>query len=272
MSLLILVCIFLLGIILLLVKRGRKSMENFSRDKLLDSDKWIITLKDGLANRLRSIVGFKIISDYLGKPVQFVWKRETECDCNLQDIFDTTLVTIPNPNDDSRILTHSETAEAIIDNVIDDTVLSTKLKEKIPEYYKIYLQPKEELKNKCRKFISDNLASGFNAVHIRYRKEFTKGPKPNRQNYQDFDKFIADSVLPVFCATDSMEMKTQLSNKFGTKVIFYGEIRSENVYRASSIEDAIICICICSKAQKFKGTNFSSFSHLINIFNKIKVI
>lgn len=271
MSLLVLVCIVLLFVLLFVVKE-RKTVENFSRDKLLESDKWTIILKDGLANRLRSIVGFKIVSDYLGKNVEFVWKRETECDCNLEDIFDTTLSMLPNSNNSSGILSHTETAEAIIEGIIDDVVLSTELKKKIPKYYRLYLQPKEVFKNKCEKFIRDNFVSGFNAVHIRYRKEFTQGSKPKRQNYQDFDKFIKDSTLPVFCASDSIDMKRHLLKNFGPKVFFYGEIRSEHVFRASSIEDAIICICICSKAKKFKGTNFSSFSHLIDIFREIETM
>ena len=100
---------------------------------------------------------------------------------------------------------------------------------------------------------------GYNAVHIR------RGDNKAAIDSNDmavYRRFIQSSRKRVFVASDDIETKESLSREFPGQVITI----DFNLDRKSisSFRDALVEIEILVRAEKFKGSNKSSFSQLVN--------
>lgn len=100
---------------------------------------------------------------------------------------------------------------------------------------------------------------GYNAVHIR-RGDNKAAVASN--DMEVFRRFIQSSRERVFVASDDIEIKELLSREFPGQVITH----DFNLDRKSisSFKDALVEIEILVNAGKFKGSNKSSFSQLVN--------
>jgi len=285
---LVIISFLLIVLIILLMKKEIHNEEEFQMDPkdiqyLKESREWFITLvggfSGGFSNRVRTMVAYKLLSDYLHKKVSFIWKNDVYCQCNFKDIFNTELVKEYKvydqcPKGKKDIPCNVDSIHSLSTKFTKDETVINKLKNKEGEYWLKLFIPNRSIIEKSRHFISMNFKGDFNAVHIRMKNEFvenTKGSTGGKtQNYKEFEDFIEKSKLPVFCTTDTLAKRKELEKKFGTKVKFYGDNWDENSYRASTVEDAICCILICIQADNFKGTFYSSFSGLISTLRRLK--
>lgn len=133
----------------------------------------------------------------------------------------------------------------------------------------LLLFPKKTIIDKIHSFIN-LLDLNYDACHIR-RTDHTKLAIKHKCLTTDleFINFIKNSEKKVYVATDNKMTQDFLKKLFKDKIVFNDGITNNIELRKSSLEDALIDLIICSNAQNFKGSGYSSFSETINILKDI---
>jgi hypothetical protein len=206
---------------------------------------------EGLCNRLRVI--FSYFSKY--GEINVYWGIDEKiCNCHFNDVFE--------PIEKINIL-----------NSIPKDITYRGYSSCLPwESFKhnfLLLKPKKSILDKIN-FYTKLLNNNYNACHIRRTDHVSLARKHKRLTTDlEFINFIKNSEKSVYVATDNKVTQNILKRIFGNKVIFNEGIKNCTNLRKSSLEDAIIDIIICSNADKFKGSGFSSFSQTISILKEI---
>ena len=142
----------------------------------------------------------------------------------------------------------------------------------LPDYQYLKLKP-------CMISIIKNkqkiLANNYIAVHIR-RTDLVYIVQKKKKYLDDdyFMNFIDEEKddKNLYIATDNKETYDTFQNKYKNIVKFkYHNHMGNNKLRATSLKDAVIDLYMCVYADKFIGTNYSSFSYLINILRQNKI-
>ena len=109
--------------------------------------------------------------------------------------------------------------------------------------------------------LTTEFSEPYNAIHIR-RGDNVRARRLNE--VEKFVTFIEDSVLPVYVASDDIELKGDFRRKFGDKVLF----RDCDLARASlgGLDDAVQEVANCFHALSFMDSKGSSFSDLITAY------
>jgi hypothetical protein len=234
-----------------------------------------ILLQCGLANRLRTIIGFLYIAEKKNDKIIFHWDiNDYACNGKFYELFNkinsnnVELIECKKENID-YFFQGQDTMNAIIKKYGKDLIPSNVNIEwfsniEIEYYKKLIIKDNilKEVDNYCNKI------GKFNAIHIR-RTDHSNLARNNNiyTTFEEFDKFINEhNDLPIYLATDERKVQFKYPNTIKYKII--SELNSTSL-RQTSLIDAFIEILICAHAIKFKGSGYSSFSKLINIYNKI---
>ena len=133
-----------------------------------------------------------------------------------------------------------------------------------PSYDKLKLKPY------IGKIIFDKLEilnKNYISVHIRRTDHI--GFAKSHNCYTDDDEFInfldkSDNCKNIYIATDNEITYNKFKKKFHKRIKFDYHKTNNNTIRRTSLKDAIIDMYMCVYSSDFKGSNYSSFSDMIN--------
>ncbi len=231
----------------------------------------IVLLRHGLANRLRTIVGFWYVAERLGQTIEFHWDtKNSECNGSWEDIFQPLEIVKSRPLQKGIQYTFigQNTVDKIISTYFPDEKRATwdsAFIKKIEDKYYSRMVIRPEI---LRAANEATPLHPFAAVHIRRTDHVSNAKKAGcYTTFEEFEAFIA-LHKKCYLATDSRDVQKKYPN-----LLVYREIPKENAasLRQTSLFDAMVDIIVCARADNFKGSGYSSFSHLIKIYNRLKV-
>ena len=232
----------------------------------------IVLLRHGLANRLRTIAGFWYVAEQLKKPIIFHWDtKNDECNGAWEDIFAPLDIIKSRPAD--KDIKYTFIGQNTIDRIIlqyfpekKAFMYNSKFVKQIEDDYYSRMAIKPEILNRAAEIAPPG---EYAAVHIRRTDHVENAKKAGKYTtFQEFDDFIKMHDI-VYLATDSRDVQKKYPN-----LIRNIEIPKENTgrLRQTSIQDAMVDVLICSREKKFKGSGYSSFSHLIEIYSRQQIL
>jgi len=261
----------------------------------MDKPGLAILLQHGLANRLRTIIGYMYVSLLTEKRFVFHWDtQDWSCNGRFHDHFDAIpfatsyiLETIDYMDRTVRNEIHTEKELHLIDCpkqsskyyfIGQDTIqniLKRELQNVMPddiqrarELYRSII-PKKQLCITAKNFAQK--LGKFAALHIRRQDHVDMALKLKK--YTPLSEFIGfvqyHTDKPVFLITDCHNVQ-QCLKKYDVTIFKELKPTEHPFMRPTSLMDAIIEMLICSYSCRFKGTGFSSFSELIKIWRQIK--
>ena len=227
----------------------------------------LILLKHGLANRLRTIAGYWYVADQLGEKITFHWDTENqECNGAWEEVFEPLSLIISQPKDATLKYDFigQNTIDRIIKNHFPEEARATWNSPLIQAIEEEYYARFKICFNVLQRVFEVLPIEPFAAVHIRRTDHVVLAKEADKYTtFYDFDQFIAEHQT-IYLATDSRDV--QLKYPGLLKNI---QIPLSTSLRQTSLMDAMVDILICSHAAFFKGSGYSSFSHLVDIYNRL---
>ncbi len=240
----------------------------------------IILLRCGLANRLRTIVGFVYSGFIQQEEYVFHWDiTDKACNGSFNANFNPLVIEYCGVKHHITIEDKSPSPKYNYYFIGQDTIKSILMREApeirdIPQVENLIypnIRPKKYILNKVNRFLENyNSPRITAAIHIR-RTDHIRLAKENNKYTDDttFKKFIEknrDSLI--YLATDDAKVQDQYQK--WKNVVIYKKIKPSENLRQTSLEDAIIDVFIAAAVSKqFCGSGYSSYSHLIEIYRRI---
>ncbi len=254
----------------------------------------------GLANRLRAIVGYRAMSQVLGKPFYLCWVPDVYCNAKFETLFstpsDVELISLDQKDalelksDSSVYVDHdwfNEIWKRHLSDVIGINEFAALANQSLRQ-----LCPTSSIQEKLDGFAQRHAIQNAFGLHIR--------STDNIEHYQQwgdtYSSFRADRVSTLdgfecfiqdiskqhegakfFLATDNQQLERQLKRSYPNQIITYPkkfiasgypkirwkQLRIERqLQRTSSIEDALIELLLLAKCKMIVGTYWSSYSYL----------
>lgn len=215
----------------------------------------------GLCNRLRFLFSYYAYAKHLDKKLIVIWEINKDCVGYFLDIFQP-LDGVTFLKDNKNNLTIEYSGHTPISRY------NTTCYNKINHYNDLKLLPEIQ----C--IVDDykkNILESYIAIHVRRTDHVVVAKKNNRYtDDEEFFKFIEEHPeKKIFLATDNSETQQLFLSKYGDRICIYKEIVNLESLRKTDILNSIIDIYICSYADIFLGSKWSSFSQLINYFKKV---
>jgi len=231
--------------------------------------------KIGLANRLRALVGYQALSDYLERQFFLCWIPDEGCNAEFHSLFETELTLI-----EPEALPAKPGAEVFDDAPWFDRVWRDHLSGHVPlpEFLRKVrghldgLVPIASIRDRVDVFASAHGLEKMLGVHIRhtdnliaYKDWASRHAVFKIQDISSMSGFMTaiDAQLPispVFLTTDNPEVEQQFRQHYGRQLITYPKQYVDNCQRTSSIECALIEMLLLGRCQGILGTYFSSYS------------
>lgn len=211
-----------------------------------------ISLRNGLCNRLRTLFTFV---HFLPKENKYFvdWPYSGDCNGVFSSCFEPLegFVFIDSIHErDFNRLDVMHLGASLFKNIADLN-------------YDIFenLKPNNDVRNIVKNF---NLPEKYNAIHARGTdKTDTIG-----LFIDSLERFIKESKLPIFLATDDQSLYKKIRKKFGDKILNTFEKSFEEPSRQTTLQRAVADLFICVNAEKFEGTGGSSFTDQILFMRK----
>lgn len=229
----------------------------------------VVLLRHGLANRLRTIVGYLYVAERLGKRIQFHWDiNDKECNGSWEDIFEPlSIITSRSPLPrDSYDFVGQNTVDRIIKNYFPNdnraTYSSPWIREIEIEYYSRF-RIRPEIITRVNEIVPKE---SFAAVHIRRTDHTILAKEAGKYtSFEKFDEFLSSYKL-AYLATDSRDVQKKYPLLLRNREI---SKEAASMLRQTSLQDAMVDILVCARADNFMGSGYSSFTHLVKIYNGI---
>ncbi len=226
----------------------------------------LILLRHGLANRLRTIVGYLYIAEKLGRKIHFHWDTtDKECNGSWEDLFEpvefiTSCAPVPR---EFYYFIGQNTVDRIIKGHFPEenraTYSSPWIREIELEYYlRFRIQP--DILARVQEVAPQE---PFAAVHIRRTDHTVLAKEAGKYtSFEKFNEFIQKHKL-VYLATDSRDVQKKYPQLLRNR-----EITKEAALqlRQTSLKDAMVDVLVCAQAEHFMGSGYSSFTHLVGIW------
>lgn len=121
--------------------------------------------------------------------------------------------------------------------------------------------PTDEIQSKIDS-ITGNFAGRTIGIHIRRGDNYMS---INKNTAEDYSCFIDETIekspdVKFFLATDSEEIKKNLVEKYGSRILYNDSVLERNSVRG--MKDAVVDLCCLSRTEKIIGSYYSSFSDL----------
>ena len=211
----------------------------------------------GLANYLRTIFSYNEYCKKHNKSLTVLWEVSDTCNGFFLDYFyplkNTSIIKINKSDSKKYNIDYNgskwhEDYSPFKKNIYTDLNILPHISEKIKKILNNY---------------------SFDAVHIRRTDHIENAKKNNRfTTDEEFIDFIKNSKDKVYLATDNRATQDKFYKLFPDKIFFNKRLPDSKNLRVTSLEDSIIDIFACTKANSFKGSGWSSFSDLINHIRK----
>lgn len=254
----------------------------------------------GLANRIRSLIGYQSLSHYINKPFYLCWEPDHACDVDFSEIFTFNYISIITLKQKQEIEKRYNT-QTFANNPTHIEIWE-KYAQKISTLEQFHLtslrylndlQPVPEISEKIMKFVNKYDLPNNPAIHIRFTDNI-KGYKrwtqrqlegfdpqniPKLKGYEQFIKNMINNNhhVKIFLATDNQKVQKRIQKSYPNNTITYPKryqpryrinfsltaFRSSTHFqRTSSIQEALIELFLLSKCKTLLGTYWSSYSHI----------
>ena len=214
---------------------------------------YVIHPRGGLCNYLRVVFSYYIKARELNEELVVIWKITSECNGFFLDYFmPIKNITFKKNNNDKHKINYY--GYYPINNNINYSML-----EPIPELKNIILNKMNILNNK------------YNAIHVRRTDHVDLAKKKNKYTSDEMFFEYIDNIKDkncIYIATDNEKTYNEFKDKYKDNIKFnyHNEI---NGLRKTSLKDAISDLFMCVYANNFMGSQYSSFTDLINSLRKI---
>ena len=205
----------------------------------------------GLSNYLRVLFSYYEYCQYNNLKLTVIWIKTSACPGYFLDYFEPIPDVTFKYNNDENVKINYRGCQPRQNN--------HKL-----NYDKLKLKPYIE------KIIFDKLEilnKNYISVHIRRTDHIGIAKSNNR--YTDDDEFInfldkSDNRKNIYIATDNEITYNKFKKKYPKRIKFDYHKTNNNAMRKTSLEDAIIDMYMCVYSNDFMGSDYSSFSDIIN--------
>jgi predicted XRE-type DNA-binding protein len=255
----------------------------------------IILLRCGLANRLRTLIGFVYIGLETNKDFIFHWEtKDPACNGTYSSVFEPFVVNYKNIKKKVQIIEKPHDPKLEYYFIGQDTthhIIQLEAPHLIPEdskkvanlYHSSYIQnienifyscivPKKYILNKVNNFLKRHADADRKitaAMHIRRTDHSDLAKK--KDNFTGNDEFIKFAEehkdTKIFLATDEKSVQDVFSKY--EHVVLYQQIKQSMALRQTTLQDAVIDIFVAAVSKHFHGSGYSSYSHLIEIYRRI---
>ena len=244
-------------------------------DDLKSKNDIYVLSRAGCNNKIRYTIGFKMIGDRLNKPVTVVWDKDNyACRGTWSDVF----TDIPGVNIIDKPIPNKEfdaSGEEMYQKLLNDSFKESN-EEKLNKEACSYMNIKPDIEFEVDNFVRNNNIDKRTAIHIRgtdfihYAKQRNTDPWTiDRVKYQM--RLFKDANEKVLLLTDDPKIQKISKEIMGKNLVYYKELNekeSEQNFRPTTFKESFIEILIASRAKKFLGTKFSSFSDTIELYRE----
>jgi hypothetical protein len=227
----------------------------------------------GLANRIRTLLGYLWLAEKTGEELGVFWQIGDDCNGHFLDLFrPLERVTFIESSNETKIDFKGQLGfHAILESHLRSYGLDSSIDQEQKRMYR-KLEPLPRIREKADLFCEKNRIPSCIGLHIR-RADHEGLAKSVRlfSADDDFINFIRNKpeCEGVFIATDNKETQDRFRALYGRRAIFYTNLVSSRQLRQSTLEEALIDILICARCRCFKGSGYSSYSDLIEIFRSL---
>jgi hypothetical protein len=242
----------------------------------------LICLRNGLSNKIRTMLGYIYISEKLNMKLYSYWYNESTCECNFEDFFKPidgiTMINDIEFNLLRNTATYIFAGQSTIINIIKQITPNITREEAENELVKLYKKIilKDEINDEIQQIIKKYDISNCIGLHIRRTDHLTAFNIERPHSYtkdEDFFEFIEKykhSASKIYLATDNYDTQKIFLDKYRDNIIIYNKIPINNNIRKTSIHNAIIDVYLLSHCKQIMGSYLSSFSVLAQRLKKIR--
>ena len=215
---------------------------------------YVIQPTGGLCNYLRVVFSYYIKACELNEELVVIWNITSQCNGFFLDYFKPIKnITFKKENNDKLKINYCG-CYANKNYKINYSML-----ELLPELKNIILSKMKILNN------------NYNAIHVRRTDHTNLAKKKNKYTSNEmFFEFIDKNKdnKCIYIATDNQKTYNEFKDIYKDiiKINYHNEL---NGLRKTSLKDAIIDLYMCIYANNFMGSDYSSFSSLINSIRKM---
>jgi len=212
---------------------------------------YVIKPLGGFGNRIRVVFSYLIYCLQNNKKLYVIWKKDDACNGYYLDYFSP--IYNVNFSKEAKLKVNYK-GEFPYKCSKSDYLHALKLLIPLPW---------------LKKEIDSKKCGNYNAFHIR-RTDHVKLAQRHHSftTDNDFYHFIENSQLPVYGAFDNLNTQNQFLQKY-PNLKYNILIPQSGKKRHTKLKDAIIDIFVCTDADVFFPSGYSSFSDLINNLRKI---
>jgi hypothetical protein len=258
------------------------------------------SMKGGLGNRLRALVGYDALSRVRGCRFCMYWRPDVACEAAFTDLFEGTGFTLISEAD-ARAASQAATTLAytkadwfyqIWQDLAPDVPRMAFMEEVRASLDR--LTPRTPISEAAASFSRARGLAGALGVHIRHTdnvdvhaaQRFTN-PRLAPERVSTIDGFLQAirahvETMPVFLATDNPAIERQCREEFGEALITYPKSYTfewpgasdladgppPGRRRTTSVADALVEMLLLGSCRRVIGTYFSSFSKFAAVWGQ----
>jgi hypothetical protein len=259
--------------------------------------------KNGLANRLRALVGYDAVSRLRNWQFRLCWVPHLACEAHFAELFEPSTLTLITP-DEARLLRAAPSTltcdapdwfHVIWQQYVPDVSWMTFLRTVYDSLQG--LTPAKAIRDAVAAFYHAHLLADAVGVHIRHTDNvavFSHRASDNNfdvRRLSTFDGFLRNirthiDRRPVFLATDNASVERRCKTEFGDRIITYPKHYTLDwekahephqhwrrmPHRTSSVTEALIEMLLLRNCTLIVGTYFSSFSKFAAVWGQTEYL
>lgn len=243
---------------------------------------FVLHLKNGLCNRIRTILAYWIIWKRTKKPILVVWIPDKECPCHYLDYF------LPIPgvrflnvvsDKNIHVLKYRKDLDyhfgsTLISSVAKRYHMKITRKDVLTAYQQVKV--KKEVIQKVEVVTKNADLANCIGIHLR-RTDF--GELLKKRNWvtktdEQAEKFIEEEIKKqpdrkFFLATDNQKTQEWLQDRFPQRILIYEAIQEKDELRQTPMEQAVIELFLLSRCKEVSICPHSSFSITARHLNRV---
>lgn len=229
----------------------------------------VIVAVEGLCNRLRATLSYRIVAHEQGRPLHVVWRRDDYCPGHFLDVF------LPIPG--VRFLKTPPDGKPLSSlHVATDTHPSVKGTDGEAHSY-APLAPCDSVRQTIAAELK-HLGPRFAAMHVRRTDLYTAVPASEHTTDSEFEAW-ADSLVPranerrapkhldgmrIYVATDNADTQQRFLSLYGDAAKVHKPIKTSGALRQTGLAEAVVDLFVSAAAPDgFMASYYSSFSDAI---------
>lgn len=264
--------------------------------------------KNGLANRLRALIGYQALAHFSNAPFYLYWQPNASCNASFNSLFKDTNI---NLIDEATFLQLKTDLTTHIYNSTDTTqdiwranaqeIVTWDLFRDKAHQLSAQLRPIQAIADIVEPFSRTHTLHNLIGVHIRHTDNVIASETvwisrpwfdPNKvSSIAGFVQYMTDAIshdptIRFFVATDHSGIERLLLDQFPNHILVYPKtylldwpILGDNIQsrearhllgnRTSAIQDALIEMLLLGRCKMLIGTKFSSFSQFAALWGNI---